>query len=115
MENEGHILKVWCVLKLSLHEENCRGGTEVSVKIICDVEEKRTCWEKRLFGLIVETKKSGEEENNRVIAMGVTMSWPSKENARTMERLTLQMLRGLTAPPMVTFPDTHGGKLVALH
>ena len=44
------------------------------VKITCDVEEERTCWEKRLFGLIVETKKSGEEENNRVIAMGVTMS-----------------------------------------
>ena len=25
---------------LCLHEENCRGGTEVSVKITCDVEEK---------------------------------------------------------------------------
>ena len=115
MENEGHILKVWCVLKLCLHEENCRGGTEMSVKITCDVEDKRTCWEKRLFGLIVETKKRGEEENNRVITMGVTMSWPSKENAHTMARLTLQMLCGLTAPPMVRFPDTCGGKLVALH
>ena len=41
-KTEGHILMELWVLRLCLHEENCRGGTEVSVKITCDVEEKHT-------------------------------------------------------------------------
>ena len=32
-------LKELYVSRLCLCEENCRGGTEVSVKITCDVEE----------------------------------------------------------------------------
>ena len=40
-----------------VHEENCRGGTEVSVKITRGVEEKVSCWKRRLCGQIVETKK----------------------------------------------------------
>ena len=32
-------LKELYVSRLCLHDENCEGGTEVSVKITCDVEE----------------------------------------------------------------------------
>ena len=56
--------------------------------------------------------KSGEE---RSITVGVTMSGPSREDAYSTDKRTLQMLRWLTVPPMVPFPDTYGGKLAALH
>ena len=53
--------------RLCPHEENCRGDTEVSVKITCDVEEKRL-FEKGLDVAIVENElisienKEEEEE-----------------------------------------------------
>ena len=52
--------------RLCFQEENCRGGTEVSVKITCDVAENMSCWQRRLCGQIVETKKSGEERSGGV-------------------------------------------------
>ena len=92
----------------------------MSVKITCDVAENMSCWKRRLCGQIVETKKSGEERSGGVewrgvITVGVTVSCPYREDAHSTDRRTLQMLRGLTVPPMVTFPDTYSGKLVALH
>ena len=37
---------------VSLYEENCRGGTEVSMEIICDVEE--IVWKCAYFVAVVE-------------------------------------------------------------
>ena len=34
--------KEWCVSRRRLHEEKCRYGIELSVKITCDVEENKT-------------------------------------------------------------------------
>ena len=36
--------------RLCLHEENCGGGVEVSVKITCDAEENRSFLKRRLCG-----------------------------------------------------------------
>ena len=38
------------MLRLCLHEENFKGGTEVSVKITCHIEKKRSCLKRRLCG-----------------------------------------------------------------
>ena len=46
----------------ALSKENCRGDTEVSVKITCDVEEKRL-FEKGLDVAIVENELISIEEN----------------------------------------------------
>ena len=92
----------------------------MSVKITRGVEEKVSCWKRRLCGQIVETKKSGEERSGGVewrgvITVGVTVSCPYREDAHSTDRHTPQMLRGLTIPPLVTLSDTYSGKLVALH
>ena len=47
--------------RLCLHEENCRSGTEVSVKITCRIKE--IMLKKALMWPIVETKRSGEERS----------------------------------------------------
>ena len=56
-----------------------------------------------------------EEEEERSYQVDVIMSCPSREDAHTTDRHTLQLLRWLTIPPVVTFPDTYGGKLAYLH
>ena len=64
----------------------------------------------------VDGEKMRVERSRRgVITVGMTMSWPSREDARTTDRRTQQVLRWLTFVPMVTFPDTFGGKQGALH
>ena len=42
--------KEWCVSRRCLHEENCRYGIELSVKITCDVEENVTCLKRGVCG-----------------------------------------------------------------
>ena len=64
--------------RICLHEENCGGGTEVSVKITCDLENM-SCCKRHSCVQIVETKKSGEERSGvedwgGVVTVGVTMS-----------------------------------------
>ena len=47
--------------------------------------------------------------------IGVTMAWPSREDAHTTDKGSLQkkLLRGLTVSPIVTLPDTSDGELAA--
>ena len=42
--------KEWCVSRRRLHEEKCRYGIELSVKITCDVEENVTCLKRGVCG-----------------------------------------------------------------
>ena len=110
--------KEWCISSLCLHEENCRGGTEVFLKITCDVEEKRL-FEKALMWPLwkevwYQNKRNKwekeKEEWRRCDQVGVTMTWPSQEDAHTTDRRTLQLFRWLTVSPMVTCPDAYDGR-----
>ena len=50
VDNTALWSKKSCGSRLCLHKENCRGGTEVSVKITCGAEEKKTGQKRRLCG-----------------------------------------------------------------
>ena len=78
-----------------------------------------SCWKRRLYGQIVETKKSGEEENKNK-GGECNSHHGGRDHVQTISgrrtlRIGVEMLRRLTVPPMVTFPDSYGGNLVALH
>ena len=84
----------WCVLMICLCEENCRGGTEVSVRITCDVEYKRMfgkalmwpLWKKRL--ILKEENKREKEKTGGEERRGE--EWSFRQDAHTTERRTLQ-------------------------
>ena len=52
--------------RLCLHEENCRDGTEVSVKITCDVFHRRKyhVWKGACMAML-ERRLNSKEENKR--------------------------------------------------
>ena len=50
--------------RLCLCEKNCRGGTEVSVKITCDVEEKIMYGKGAYVGML-EIRFTSKDENKR--------------------------------------------------
>ena len=60
------------------------------------MKTKRDCLERCLCGQIVETmRKQGEmrkEKGRKVIGVGVTMTYPSGEDAHTTDRRTLQAI-----------------------
>ena len=106
----------WCVLMICLCEENCRGGTEVSVRITCDVEYKRMfgkalmwpLWTRRLISKEKNKRDSEKEENKRekggVMKVGDAITWSSRDNALAMGRCTLRQPANVFC--IVMFPST---------
>ena len=64
--------KECCVLRLWLHEENCRGRIEVFVKITCFEENiilgkahRRPCWKGAYYVAMLERSLNSDESNKR--------------------------------------------------
>ena len=58
--DEAHNLKGICVPRLRLCDKSCRGGTEVSVRIICGGEDKEHSLESGAY--VAKRRKLREED-----------------------------------------------------
>ena len=83
-------------LKRMMHIEAClwrnhRAGTEVSVKITCDVKQKRLFEKAFMYKKMEQQRKREERERGgeRSDHVGVTMTSSSREDAHTTDSLII--------------------------